>query len=258
MLQEENEFILVIFAICGVISFIFLLFFASIINNSRLRKAKEVEKLHAVLHSIDLERDRIADDLHDEIGPMLSAIKLRAGSLHPIDTKSEEADNLKQINSLIDEVISSIRGTVKQLSSTTLQKLGIIGALTIYKGAIEQSGKIKYHFSHDPLPENWKNQSESNLYKILSELINNSIRHSNCTEIRLSLRIKKEMLVVQYSDNGSKNVQPQGIGMGLKNIDQRISLMRGEIEAANDFSKGARYSITFPLNELFSLSAIRP
>ena len=131
MLQEENEFILVIFAICGVISFIFLLFFASIINNSRLRKAKEVEKLHAVLYSIDIERDRIAEDLHDEIGPMLSAIKLRAGTINPDLKKSGEAENLGQIGLLIDEVISSIRGTVSQLSSTTLSKLGFIEALSI-------------------------------------------------------------------------------------------------------------------------------
>lgn len=229
---------------------ILLVFFLIVLAlNIKIRKQKEIELLNANIATQENERERIAEDLHDELGPILSSVKLQVN--HLPNSNNILADS-KYISSQLDTAIANVRYLSKYLSSSTIVTKGIIQSIIDLKYIIEKSGTIEFVFNSCELPNTISEFSLSTLYRIIQEMITNSVRHSNCTKISLELIINGSNLNLKYVDNGKQDSMPDESysGFGLSNISNRVSLLKGQFLHRPDFVTSSIYSIQFKLDQL--------
>ncbi|MBL0341325.1 MAG: hypothetical protein IPP71_10525 [Bacteroidetes bacterium] len=231
MPADKKELIFAVF----IASFILLILSALVIlliyNYFRVRSAREKDILKAVFQTQESEQNRISEDLHDDIGGKLSALKLQ-NELLLTDDQNEENRELVKLNSeLIDRVVKDIRLIVRNQSSKYLLQNGLPSELTSIcyqykklKGiAIELDIK---EFECQLLPD-----FQVALFRVLQELLHNSIKHSNASLIKIQFIESPDILEINYSDNGKgfETKDVENAGMGMKNIRTRIRLYNGQV-----------------------------
>ncbi len=252
MSEAENQIFLLILFVSLVIGLVLILFVGALLYNARMRKEKEIEKLQAVIDTIDSERNRIAEDLHDEVGPVIGSVRLRLSTLELANLSEPMQENLQLIRKEMDRVNEGLRQTVNELSSERVKKLGLVNCVESFRRPLEQDRGIKLHFEYDPLGKAWKEGVESDLYRIISELMHNSIKHAkNCTDIRIILNLDENSLGLFYSDNGRSREQVTKGGLGLNSIRNRVKRLGGMLDECVDFSNGAWYYLRLDTRSLF-------
>jgi signal transduction histidine kinase len=227
-------------------------FIIVLLINSRNRRLKKIEILNAMLAIQESERKRIAEDLHDDIGPMLSAIKLMINSF-PSHAAEDLKKSISETSGHLDSVIQNIRGIIRNLSPTNMNRNGLISSIEDFRHLVAREGKIQFDFIHDDFSNKFSENAEINIYRIIHEMMNNSVKHSNCNLISLSMKTDTDSLIIIYSDNGRKpgNLNNNN-GMGVKNIEYRVRLLNGILKKSGDFSEGAFYHITFSNKNLLA------
>jgi len=262
MASTQDRLILNVVLIAIAIIFVFtmavIIFFSAyrkrIYEQQCLQREKEQayqkDLLATSIISQENERYRIAKELHDDIGAMLTTTKVYFEQLS-IETTPEEAAQLTaRVNHLLEDLIDSTRSISQNLSPVVLEKLGLIEALDSLLKTIAESGKIKTRFTFNRLPELSKEQG-LNLYRIVQELIANTLKHANASMLQLDLDLRQDALVLTYTDNG-RGIQQDLLktkkGIGTKNIESRVSIVEGEIVyATNQDGSGLRVTIAVPL-----------
>lgn len=227
-----------------------LLFFVSSYQKRLLRNKADVEKMK-VRHQLDLfqssidamedERRRVSRDLHDEIGAALSVLRLQVGQMNiDKDFNPENTQNLilgsKQ---LIDNTIESVRRISNDMLPIGLEEFGLKYAIEILCDKVESVSQLVINLNFNRL-ERMDNRLELSLYRILQELLNNTLKHANATEVDINFTPDNQQLTVKYRDNG------QGFdleklskrGLGLKNIESRVSMIHGKLEYETNLEKG--------------------
>jgi len=244
-------------AIVAVVAFAFLLlvffFFGVVIRNINLRRKKEIETFNAVLQAQERERKRIAVDMHDEIGPLLSAVKLQIGAFGLIEDKTQLRRAIDETSREFDNAIREVRNAIANLAPTGLSRNGLLPTIRQFGNTIESKGNINFRISADELPGKMNEAAEINIYRIIQEMITNSLKHSNCTQIDVSLKLQNNLFLIAYRDNGTpKNNTTNPIaGMGIENIRSRTVFLGGKIKSAVDFSNGADYLLSFHQKNIF-------
>jgi signal transduction histidine kinase len=199
------------------------------------------------------ERERIASDIHDEVGAMISMVKLQLQSLNPkMDIDQFDTTVDETVNS-IDSLMQNLKHIIKNLSSEYLKKHGLRKSIEEYKRIIEFHKKIKFNFFFGMDDSVLTESVCLNLYRIIQEMINNTMKHSNCNIIHLHLQSFERHLVFTYHDNGSMDAGNRESGtysMGLTNILRRIKLLDGKITFNEEFAEGSYYHIIFQLKTL--------
>ncbi len=189
------------------------------------------------------ERSRLARDLHDSIGGMLSSIYLKADKIEKMSHPSEETTQLKQ---LIKQSIEEARGLSHNLTPPHLDELGLEKALhNLIQTVTEQNNiKVKYYFKVKlPLTK----PLELMLYRICSELLYNIIKHANAQEALVQLTSEDQTLEIILEDDGKgmdthKKIQ----GIGLKNIKERVNYLKGDLHIDSN-ENGTTIIIHIPL-----------
>jgi signal transduction histidine kinase len=198
----------------------------------------------------EIERRRLAKDLHDEVGALLSVLKMGNNQLVKKDIEDSKINNLIQNNKeLIDESISMVRSISKDLVPQTLENFGLIHAIEEFLSKIERSSNIEFSFLHKNISEKdrFSSKIELSVFRIIQELANNALKHAKATKIDLILNFESNKLFLVFSDNGvgfsmedaMKN--PNG-GLGLRNLESRLSIINGRLKVLNPES-GARFEI---------------
>ncbi|TDB68268.1 sensor histidine kinase [Arundinibacter roseus] len=225
------------------------------------KKLRDVEKtyqrmlLETALNSEEAERRRIAQDLHDDIGTMLSLTKLSLNQLHKIVHKEETRTEftLNKAQSLVEETIIHVRRITRDLVPTTLEQFGLVAAIDEFIHRLGDNLALTVHFHCDA--DNIPRQSpkvELALYRIMQELVNNAIKHSNCNEIEIDLHLDRGKLELQVTDNG-KGFDAQEIkmsdqaGLGLRNIESRLSVINGNVNYQTPGIRGSRARVQIPV-----------
>ena len=246
MVLQKSEFIYLII-VASMVIFILLLFFITVIViNVKIRKQKEIEKLNAMIEMQEQERSRIAEDMHDELGPMLSAIKLKLNSVKLLKSVPDVTVSLTETSADLDRVIQDVRNIVRNISPTNMSKYGLIQSIVDYKNTIERDDRISVEFLHEGMEGRLNENAEINIYRIISEMINNSLKHSNGSRIKIIMKMFRKKTSIVYVDDGSSEENRFDFsGMGLKSIRARVNLLHGQLETAQDFSNGAFYQIVF-------------
>lgn len=191
------------------------------------------------------ERNRIAIDMHDELGPLLSAVKLQVGALKntpAVDLNTTLADT----QDLLDDAIGQIRQIIRDLVPRNIEQKGLSGALLDMKQYFENFSSLKINLHLNGMNERFSIQSEINIYRIIQEIVNNAVKHAEAAEVIIDLSSKVQELKIEVRDTGKGFDSTQiSDGSGLKNIETRIKLNKGVYEVKSDPSSGTAYSISF-------------
>ena len=218
-----------------------------IIDISRSKKL-EREALSAVMDTEERERKRFSEDLHDGLGPLLSTIKLYINQLNSENKLDSDAvELLKFTNDLIDESISTTRNIANNILPGSIIDNGLWSAVLSFCQKIEQTGTMKFNLVNSFKPRIRKNV-ESNLYRIIIELINNTIKHAKANIINISIDLVDDELRFTYSDNGIGLSSEISNGMGMINIKNRSAALNGQYHIFN--SGGMRFELNLPMLEI--------
>lgn len=169
------------------------------------------------------ERKRIAEDLHDELGSNLAAIKLSVQKL-PV-----EKNIYTPIVKMLDEASSDVRNISHNLMPPEFSKTKLNELLTYYYNQLSNEGDIKFNFHCLNYREQFNKNDELMIYRIIMEITNNIIKHSGATESTIQLLYNKTYLEIIAEDNGKGFSAKENDGIGLISIRSRIEYLGGNI-----------------------------
>lgn len=213
------------------------------------RRLTEKMFLNTIIQTEEKERKRFAKDLHDGLGPLLSTVKMSVSSLAQMKHDAISREIVENTELVINEAIKSLKEISDNLSPHILNNFGLIRALNNFSNKINVARTIKINLESDLKDERFDNNVEVVLYRVICELINNTIKHAKAKKIDLSLTKEGETLSIIYKDDGkgfdvNKIIdQPSGTGMGFSNIYSRINSLKGEIKIESDHKKGTFVTI---------------
>ncbi|MTI41998.1 sensor histidine kinase [Fulvivirga lutimaris] len=257
--MESNLDTLIIIAIAGTSIFLFIsgfvVFFVVFYQKRMLQKKMELQNIEAeyqrnmlqsTIDSQEKERKRIASELHDGVGAMLSAAKLNLGMLLSGAIPKEESNEaVDETKAMIDETIETVRRISKDLLPSSLEQFGISQAVEeLCEKLSNPSTKISFEHFGDKIDLDV--QQELLLYRITQELINNALKHAQASEIKVQLHA--DPISLSVVDNGvgfDKELIEGDIkkGVGLYNIENRVSLLNGELIFDTEIAKGTSITI---------------
>lgn len=205
--------------------------------------------LKASIDAQEKERKRIASDLHDDIGSLLSALKLNVKHLKTVDKiGKEEIEFLNQTGSMLNDGLTSVRNISYNLLPPTLVRFGLWEALKELIKRINDSGQIKVSADFRDVEDfRLAENCELSVFRVIQELIANTIHHSGATEVALKCR-KNNLLVIEYIDNGSGITdQSQLQGLGMINMQSRIQTINGTLTISEARSLPFVATISIPI-----------
>ena len=242
----ENIFsaILIIAILIGIV---IIYFIVTIFRYHRRYIKLQKERIHAEIIIQENERKRIATDLHDSIGPLLSSVKLQINS---IDIHS--AEDQKVINNAgkyLDEIIGSMREISYNLLPNTLQRKGLVEALREFIANINNKHNtvISLYLKNDV---SISPEKEIHVFRIIQEIIHNTIKHAKAKTLQLGFGTENGELLILTQDDGKgfdiEKAQKYQDGFGLKSIESRIDLLNG-YQNLQSGANGTSYFIKIPL-----------
>jgi PAS domain S-box-containing protein len=214
--------------------------------------AIEAELFNVTVEVEERERNRFAGELHDSLGPLLSTIKLYFQWLAETDDPAKEKLITEKGNINIEKAIQTTREVAQGLSSVVLTKYGYVDAVLIFIRSINDTQKLSINMSFNTKTR-FNSLREATLYRITTELINNTLKYAGATHVNISYFYSKEKnrITFTYTDNGTgfdlNLVEKRKDGLGLLNIQQRIMLIRGVITIKTALGKGLEIYIEMPL-----------
>ena len=167
------------------------------------RKRAERKVLTAIINTEEKERRRFAEDMHDGLGPLLSTIKLYVNELTSDDiSKSEKNDYVSYVSQLIDDAVSDIRTMSNNLTPRVIHEYGLISAIEEFCKNISRIQKLSVNFIKPHKKPELGKHIEINLYRIINELLNNTIKHAAAKNVNISIKMKAKKLMFHYDDDG--------------------------------------------------------
>lgn len=214
------------------------------LKREELKGEHQKELLNKTIRVQEGERKRIASDLHDELGAILSISKMQL-----IRAEKECVENttrLTEIKSLIETALASTRRISHELMPLQLEKMGLEKALLSLLNGVEKTGDYTNVISIANLKLPW--MVELGLYRIYSELINNTVKHAKANSIHINISLEEELLYCKYVDNGIGLPKTEkGKGLGMASIENRVKSLEGEWEWRNGTTEGFHVTMKIPL-----------
>ena len=266
LIKKENQVIAIVLIgvllllLMGAALLLFFFFSRKIIVEKKLEKQHleidyQKELIKSIISTQENERKRIAQDLHDDISSKLNVINLNANLLKDGELSPEEYlivnDNILEAT---DKTLESARRIAHNLLPPLLKKFGLKDAIEELADFFNNSRKIivKYNLEY---PNGYlKSEKELHFFRIVQELINNSVRHGKAKNSMIEIAFKYNNLLFTYSDNGVgfdiKNTKHKK-GLGLKNIESRAAMLKGNYIIESEPNKGFKLTLTIinPENE---------
>lgn len=216
-----------------------------------VEKRKKLEVIDALLTGQEIERKRIAESLHDDVGSMLSALRLQ---LERFETEEQPASekahlSLRNAKSMLDHVTTDVRNLSHMLMPTSLDKFGLKKAVELYVEQLNHAGKIHFELLITGLAQQLSEKIELSAYRIILELCNNILKHAEARNVIIQLVEHEDQLVIMVEDNGKgfEPVDNSADGIGLRTIESRIHLMNGRMSVESSPGHGTLISIELPL-----------
>lgn len=244
-------FVLVVFAIVlGVVLINFQ--FQKRLHQQQLdqEKLKREHQQSLLTTSVEIqeeERKRIAQDLHDELGAVLSITKMQLAHYEKLENKPPQT--LRKISNNLDTALKSTRRISHQLMPLQLENLGLKKALRSLINQLENTGEIKATTSIN-LNENdisWPLQLD--LYRICSELLNNTLKYASASELKIEIKQIERWIYCSYLDNGKGILNGEhSAGLGLSSIAKRVALHQGTFDYGNKNQHGFFAEISLSLD----------
>ena len=213
-----------------------------------LENSLKIRNLQSVVRGQEAERTRIATDLHDSLGGMLSTLKLQYDALQLDHQELGNNNDYHKIMGLIDEACVDVRDIARNLKPNALEKLGLTAALRDVVNRFRIKGVLDIELNIGKVDDLLDDEGCLHVYRIIQELLNNALKHAAATDIDVTVTRRQDEMVVMVEDNGKgfdrDKVQ---IGLGLGNLESRVNLLRGEMEIDSSLARGTSVIIHIPL-----------
>jgi|SRR6056297_509512 len=207
------------------------------------RKNEEKKVLNAIMMTEERERKRFAKDLHDGLGPLLSTVKISISALLKSEKDPKNIEIIKNTDNIVNEAIKSIKDISNNLSPHVLNNFGLAKAIKNFTDNINKLNKVAIHFHSNMLDQRINQNIEIILYRIVCELIHNSIQHAEADCIEISLTHKNDVIDLFYDDDGNGfaftyDSIRKNKGSGLQNMISRLESIHGYYEIESNNGKG--------------------
>lgn len=255
-LQAENQSMLLAqdrsrtlrqrdYSIAGAFLVLVLLSGVFYLYSLRRKRVEEKKRINAMLLSEERERTRIARELHDGLGQLLSTARINAASLEGA-VEADDAPLLRNTLSLIDQSVTEVRAVSHNLMPQLLSEKGLVEALNELVRRINDTRGLKAELHCSGFAGIPDKNVEIALYRVIQEVLNNIIRHAAASQIILKLQYSQNNLNIFISDNGKGfdlSAIEKSEGIGWKNIQTRLSLINGNMNINSFAGKGTAISI---------------
>lgn len=182
-----------------------------------------------VLRAEERSKQHFSKELHDGMGPLLSSAKMSLSALSQDGLSEQQRELLSNTIYILDQALRSVREISNNLSPQVLVDFGLSQAVQNFTSRLSVMHGVVIRFNTTLTTERFDGDVEVIVYRVICELINNSLKHSGCTDIVLDLEYQDNTLTLNYADNG-RGFDPETVtdcGMGLSNISSRISSLGG-------------------------------
>ncbi len=196
--------------------------------------------LSATLRTEEKERIRFSKELHDGLGPLLSSAKMSLSALGEMSAQNGEI--VEGTRHVIDEAIRSLREISNNLSPHVLNEFGLGRGVGNFVDRLAGLHDMKIEYRTNLSGERFDTDVEVILYRVICELVNNSLKHSGARGAKIELDYDGGNIMLDYSDDGCgfSPVAVEGVGMGLSNIASRIGTLNGELDIVSRRGEGMR------------------
>ncbi len=211
-------------------------------------KLAAIKIMKALVTGQDIERRRIADDLHDSLGQKLSAIKLTCENIH--SKEKIDRSELKRLSGQLNEAIEEIRNISYNLIPATLNEFGLKSTLLDLCNRLDSTDDIKVSFQAYGVRDGIDKNIEFAVYRIVQELLTNAIKHSQASEIAVQLFERDNKLILTVEDDGvgfDKGEANFENSLGLNSITSRAKALNGMFEIDSQPGNGTLASVEIPL-----------
>lgn len=227
--------------------------FAFIYQNKMLRhqnelRVKEEEKqrqlLEAIIQGQEKEQKRVSQELHDGVGADLAAVKLHCYAARKHLNENEKSVELfLNASNMLDEVISNVRNMSHRLSPSVLEKFGLVNVLESMANRISETKEANVIFQSSVSLPSLTNSQSLMVYRIIQELVQNSLKHGKATEVKIFVSGEKGKCKFEVSDNGKGFLAEKGnenYGIGLRNIESRVQVLQAKFEIDSKPGEGTK------------------
>jgi len=231
-----------------IITIIIIYFFASIIRYHRRYMKLQREKIFAEITIRENERKRIAADLHDSLGPLLSAVKLNISNVdieHPGDKAL-----LEKTAGHLDEIIGSMRRISHDLLPNTLERNGLLEAIREFIGQVnvKQGLNIQLYIVKEiQVPK----EKEIHIFRMIQEIVHNTLKHAQAGNLQIGFSEEGGHLLCLTKDDGKgfdkEKVLAASQGLGLRSLESRCEILNGILSLDSMPGAGTNYFIKIPV-----------
>lgn len=223
-------------------------YIVSVLRSRRRFRHSYDTRLEVEINKLESEKKRIAQDLHDELSPVLTAVKMKLESVAVKDSKETEV--IEKCVSYLEQLTSKIRHISVGLMPSVLQDKGLAIAIEQYIHNLGYPDQIDIQYSCDVLVP-LTTEKALHIFRIVQEIIHNSLKHSKASKLDMTISQERNMIVIATADNGrgflyNKSVLPQH-GYGLANIQNRIQSLNGSLHIDTHPGMGTKFYMEVPV-----------
>ncbi|MDD3742864.1 MAG: sensor histidine kinase [Lentimicrobiaceae bacterium] len=210
-----------------------------------LEKEKEIVSMQSLLRGEESERGRIARDLHDGLGGMLSGVKLTLNNMsgkHTLD--DEDVNKFEKAINLIDQSVKELRNVAHNMMPEILMQQGVDVALRNFCESLTEPPQVIYQYFGSRF--RYDSGFELTVYRIAQELVNNALKHAKAKEVVVELIQQQERLSLNVRDDGQGfDAKTNNFGQGLLNLHARVAGYQGIIDISSMKNKGTEVNVSF-------------
>lgn len=243
--------VIIVFLVLGGMLVYILLFYQKRKFQNMQRLTKMEKQFNETLLQTQLEIQEqtfqnISQEIHDNIGQTLSFIKLSINMID-IDKREIAEERLSESKTLLTKAIQDLRDLSKMLNTDFINDAGLANAIDQQLGILKKTGLYTVILEVHGKKEKYQLQSELVVFRIVQELLNNIVKHSEADQINIVMDYRQDKLYITVSDNGKGfNVNNESDGIGFRNMHSRIALIHGGIELISAPGKGTTAIIDLP------------
>lgn len=261
-LEQKNYLLIVLIISVLAVSLLAFLYFknykkekllAEQNNEIQQQKIRELEQekqligMNSILKGQEEERSRMAKDLHDGLGSMLSGIKLNLSAMHQnFIIHSSDVFSFEKALTQLDSAIAEMRRVAHNMMPEALLKFGLHEAIQDYCDSINENGTLKMQFTPIGDGKNLDATVQKVLYRIFQELTNNAIKHAQANTIFIQISHHEQGITLTVEDDGKGFDISKTNGAGLQNVKSRVDYLKGTLHIDTSPENGTSIIVEIP------------
>lgn len=218
----------------------------NIARDISVRKEIQRNLVNSILQSEEKDRKQFANDLHDGIGPLLSSAKFYLKTIQDDINDKNHLEAIENANRYIDNAIQQVKEISNQISPHILVNFGLSAALKFLCNRIQRSVKSQI-FLKSNLLDRIDNEMEVSIFRIVEELLKNTVKHAKAQNIHIFLNHKNNNVSLYYKDDGIgfdlSQAQIDHTGHGIDNIYRRVRLLKAKVDLKSILGKGMEFKL---------------